>query len=152
MEEKEVRKDLKDFRVSHNHITSSTDLYNQLVDFIEDCYKDTYPDDTTWNQMTVYEMIIELVQSAAYEKMYTELLTQQLRHNEQMSSNLLTSIMEVTGLIEEVDPVHKEKKEEMETIKDLLETFKAKNDGKPSPNRDKRKAKFQKPLNEEETY
>lgn len=128
--------------LSRNHITSPTDLYNNLVDFIEVTYQEVYPEDQYWDQITVFEMIAKLYKSALYEKKYNDLLTDNLKHSQEMSANLLTSILEATNLIEEVDPIHKQKKEEMETIKDLLETFKAKNEDKPSPNRETRKARF----------
>jgi hypothetical protein len=132
---------METIRLSHNHITSPVDQYNALVDFIEMSYREVYPDDRDWARLSIYEMINYLVSSAAYEKKYHELLSDNLHHSQEMSSNLMRSIFEVTGLIEEADPAHKETREGAEQIRDLLETFKAKIDGEPSPNRKKRKPK-----------
>lgn len=129
---------LKNYRVSRNHIVSPVDQYNALVDFIELSYRETYPDDKNWGRLTVIEMIDYMRSSATYEKKYQELLNENLRHNQEMSVNLLKSIFEVTGIIEEAEEDNTNL-EGAKQIKDLLETFKSKVDNIP-PKTKKRKS------------
>lgn len=141
-------------KLSRNHIFSPVDAYNELVDYIEMCYREAFPEDKDWNRYSIFEIVLELKEASDYKKMYNDLLMENLRHNEENSSNLLKSILEVTGLIDQVDPQEEEKRNEMGMIKDLLENFQAKSEKKPTPKRFKKTESkvTSKPIDDKEIY
>ena len=132
---------------SRNHIESAVVLYNTLVDFIEDLYRDVYPEDQYWSRMSAFEMLEALRNSASYEKKYNELLGDNLREAQARSANLLTSILEASNLLQGID-IEDERHSTIETTIDMLEIFKEKEEGKtPSKRGNGRRTKVLKDLN-----
>lgn len=112
-------------KTSPNHIISSTDKYNQLVDFIEGMYRELYPEDQYWSTLTVPQMLETMFESAKYEVMYNELLTSNLKESQARSQNLLQSIFMAADLMSEAETNEDESaKEKLGYAINLLETFK----------------------------
>ena len=113
----------------HNHIDSSEDRYNDLADFITDCYCAVFPEDEFWDSLTLKSMISALARAAIYKDKYNTLLSENLSHSQASANNLLQAIFDA-ALIKQREPDNVG----IEMVGDMLVNFKNREElrlGKP---------------------